>query len=336
MSAGVGGNGDGRAGSGNGAQDPPHGRLIGIGSGLAAGSLWGLVFLAPELAYGFTPLQMSVGRYLAYGAFALALLAPQWRRRVAPLRRADWMNLLWLSLVGNVAYYVMLVAAVRWAGVAATSLIIGLLPVVVTVVGSREKGATPLASLVPALLLGATGVALIGVQALRREGPTDVGHGIWDRFLGLGAAAGALAAWSAYAVGNSRALERLPDVSARDWSLLTGVVTGGLAAILSVPAFLFDAPVHPGHDWLRFWSVSAAVALGASIIGNAFWNRASRHLPLTMIGQMIIFETLFALLYGFIWRHCLPTALEVGATVALVASVLASASRHRASQPAPS
>mgnify|MGYP006920679532 CR=1 FL=1 len=46
-------------------------------------------------------------------------------------------------------------------------------------------------------------------------------------------------------------------------------------------------------------AVSIGIAVAASILGNALWNRMSQLLPLTMVGQMILFETLFALLYGF-------------------------------------
>lgn len=110
--------------------------------------------------------------------------------------------------------------------------------------------------------------------------------------------------------------------------MLSGVVTGALALVLAVPAFAFGAGEHSGAAWLRFWGVSCAVALGASIIGNSLWNRASRLLPLTMVGQMIIFETLFALVYGFLWEGRWPTALEMLSCVLLVASVLWCASSH--------
>jgi hypothetical protein len=42
------------------------------------------------------------------------------------------------------------------------------------------------------------------------------------------------------------------------------------------------------------------------VIGNHLWNIASRKVPLTLSGQLILFETLFALLYGFIYKQQLP------------------------------
>jgi drug/metabolite transporter (DMT)-like permease len=59
------------------------------------------------------------------------------------------------------------------------------------------------------------------------------------------------------------------------------------------------------------------------------WNRMSRLLPLTMVGQMILFETLFALLYGFLWERRLPTVLELAAFLLVVASVLSCLAAHR-------
>jgi drug/metabolite transporter (DMT)-like permease len=65
----------------------------------------------------------------------------------------------------------------------------------------------------------------------------------------------------------------------------------------------------------------AAVALGASIVGNSLWNTASRKLPLTLSGQVIVSETVFALLYGFAYEMRWPHGLEVLATILLVSGV---------------
>ncbi|AOX21485.1 hypothetical protein A0U90_13335 (plasmid) [Kozakia baliensis] len=48
-----------------------------------------------------------------------------------------------------------------------------------------------------------------------------------------------------------------------------------------------------------------------------------------MVGQMILFETLFALVYGFAWERRLPHPLELGAFALVVASVLSCVSVHR-------
>lgn len=300
--------------------------VAGVASGVAAGALWGLVFLAPQALRHFDALQLSAARYLAYGVVAAALLLPRWRGVMARLGRSEWLGLLGLSLLGNILYYVLLATAVQWAGGASTSLIIGLLPVTVTLAGAREVGAIRLSSLVMPLALCLAGVGLVGMHALSAHAGADE---VLARAAGLLCAFGALASWSAYSVGNSRWLARRPDISPHDWSLLTGIATGGLAVLIAIPAFSRDLAGHGASDWMIFWGISAAVAVFASVIGNAFWNRASRLLPLTLTGQMIIFETLFALLYGFLWDRRWPEPVEILAIVCLVAGVLWCTLAHR-------
>jgi len=66
----------------------------------------------------------------------------------------------------------------------------------------------------------------------------------------------------------------------------------------------------------------------ASMVGNALWNRMSKLLPLTLVGQMILFETLFALIYGFLWEQRLPTDLEYVAFTLVVLSVVSCLAVH--------
>ena len=303
--------------------------LLGIGFGVLAGALWGLVFLAPNLTPDFSAFEISAGRYLAYGVMALALIAPRWRALRAKLTRDDWLALAWLSLAGNIIYYIFLATAVQLAGPAPAALIVGLLPVAISLIGTRDEGAVSVAKLAPSLVLAVAGVVLISMSSLAGEGVA----GDWrEQAAGLICAVGALICWTLFAVGNERRLARLPHVSSHDWSLLLGVVTGAQALLLT-PAFLLSPQSHDMEAWLRLGMISCAIALLASIAGNALWNSASRRLPLTMTGQMVIFETLFALFYGFVWEQRLPIALEMAAIAALVLAVLWCVSSHRMPRP---
>jgi drug/metabolite transporter (DMT)-like permease len=244
------------------------------------------------------------------------------------LTLADWRDLAGLSLLGNIAYYVCLAVSVQIAGVAPASLIIGLLPVTITLVGAKPGEGVALRRLAAPLLLVAAGVACINVAAFQTAGGIGVGRLV----LGLLAAVGALALWTAYAVWNARRLAATPRFNSHEWSLLTGVVTGLLSLLLVVPAFwpafLGGAP-HVPSAWTLFWGVSLAVALGASVIGNGLWNAASRLLPLSLSGQLIVFETLFALIYGFLHDARWPLPLEAAAIVLMLAGVLWSVHLHR-------
>lgn len=291
---------------------------------MGAGALWGLVFLAPELTRDFSPWLLSAGRYLAYGLLALIWLRPRWPRIAAQLTLARCGHLLWLGLTGNSLYYVLLATAVGHAGVAATALVIGFLPVAVSVAGLREADAPGLRRLWPSLLLCAAGALCIGWQAVQPSG------GLWGaRVAGLLCATGALLSWTCFAVGNARALRRLTSLTPSDWNLLTGVATGAQALLLLPLGLWLDTRHHAGADWGRLAAVSLGVAVLASMLGNQLWNRMSRLLPLTLVGQMILFETLFAMLYGLAWERRLPAPLELMALLLVVAGVLTAVAAHR-------
>ena len=301
-------------------------RFWGVASGMAAGALWGLVFLAPKVAPEASPMMLTAGRYLAYGLIAALLIAPRWRRVTAALDFKAWRALAWLSLAGNIVYFVFLVVSVHFAGVGASALIVGMVPIVVALWGLKDKDSPPLSRVAPPIAVAALAVGLIGWESLSQSGGTS--HDGGQTLIGLACALAALLSWSAFAVGNSRWMGRLPDVSPHDWSLLTGVVTGGFALLLAVPAVL-TMGVWSGEAWVRFLGVSVGVAVFASIIGNAFWNQASRLLPLTMLGQMIVSETLFAFLYGFLWEGRGPTVIEIVAMILMVISVVWCVRAHR-------
>lgn len=303
--------------------------MVGVAFGMAAGALWGLVFLAPELVPAFSPLQLAAGRYFVYGLISAALIAPHWRMLRSNLNGHDWVTLGWLALAGNTLYYALLTNAVQKGGIAMTSLVIGFLPVAVTIAGSRVTGAVPLRRLLPSLLLCTAGAICIGVQALAAPSTGTTG----EQLIGLLCAIGALVSWTIFAIGNRAALARLGSVSAYDWNLLTGVVTGLQSLVLIPAAIIFGSVAHDATAWAQFAGVSIGIAVLASIIGNALWNRMSRLLPLTLVGQMILFETLFALIYGFVWEQRLPTHLEMAAFVLVVLSVLACLGAHRTPRP---
>jgi drug/metabolite transporter (DMT)-like permease len=297
---------------------------LGILFGIIAGALWGTVFIAPELARDFTGLQLAAGRYLVYGAVSAVLLIPRWPALRTWLEPGHWRALVGLSLLANIVYYVALATAVQWGGVAMASLVIGFLPVAVTVVGSRAQGAVPLRRLAPSLLFSAIAIVCIGWQALAGEGSFE-----WRRLAGFACAVTALVSWTIYALRNARWLHRLPQVSAHDWNLLTGLVTGALSLLLIPAAMYFDSRTHSAGAWTRFAAISAGMAVFASILGNGFWNRMSRMLPLTLVGQMILFETLFALLYGFAWEARLPAPTEWVAMACVGLSVVLCLHAHR-------
>jgi drug/metabolite transporter (DMT)-like permease len=305
----------------------------GVLCGLLAGAMWGMVFIVPELLASFTPLEMACGRYIAYGLIAAALMSRRLPALLRRLDRGDVTAMIKHALAGNIVYYMLLALGVKLAGVAATSLIIGVLPISVTLMGQKDHGSVPLKQLMLPLLLVAAGIACINIDVFTH----DAGNAapLEEKLIGVLCATGALLCWTWYSVDNARYLKRNPHFSSGEWSALYGVSSGLIALVIALAALaVFHADVTgagavaSGRDWTRFWIVNALLALGASVIGNHLWNIASRKVPLTLSGQLILFETLFALLYGCIYSHQPPRVLEVAAMALLAAGVMWSVRVH--------
>lgn len=306
----------------------------GVLCGLLAGAMWGMVFIVPELMAAYSPLELAVGRYIAYGAIAAGLMLPRLNSLLHRLDRGDYLALLRHALAGNIVYYMLLALGVKLAGVAPTSLIIGVLPISVTLMGHKDHGSVPLRQLTLPLLVVTAGIVCINIDVFTHDSG-GAGIAIGQKLLGVLCATGALLCWSWYTLDNARYLKRNAHFSSGEWSALYGLASGLIALVIGVAAFAIyhsdvtgAAGAASGRHWGTFWLVNALLALGASVIGNHLWNVASRRVPVTLSGQLILFETLFALLYGFIYKQQLPRPLEVAAIVLLIVGVVWSVRVH--------
>ena len=114
--------------------------FTGVLFALAAGLMWGLVFVGPLLLPEYPATLQSFGRYLAFGLIALPLA---WfdRDKLRQLARADWLEALKLALVGNIVYYLFLASAIQRAGGPLPTMIIGTLPVVIAITSKLRRAA---------------------------------------------------------------------------------------------------------------------------------------------------------------------------------------------------
>ena len=300
---------------------------------LAAGLMWGLVFIGPLLLPEYPAALQSFGRYLAFGLIALPLA---WldRATLRQLTRADWLEALKLALVGNIVYYLFLASSIQRAGGPLPTMIIGTLPVVIAITSNlrdaRRDGRLPWGQLAPSLLLIGAGIACVNhaeIVALRSDPSADLARYAWGALL----AVGAVVCWTWYPIRNADWLRAHPDRNPRGWATAQGVATLPLAlagyvlwwAWTAAQADPFVMPFGPRPGF--FIALMFAIGLFASWLGTLCWNEASQRLPTTLAGQLIVFETLSALSYAFVLRGRLPepvTLLGIGLLVAGVAWAL--------------
>ena len=307
----------------------------GVGFALAAGLAWGLVFVAPVLLPDYSPALLTFGRYLAFGLIALPLA---WRDRVALARlsRADWVEALKLAAVGNLLYYMALSSAIQLAGVPLPTVIIGTLPVVIAVCANLSKRELAWRRLLLPLLLIAAGIGCVNVSELQRvsAGQITTAH------LGLGMllAFAAVACWTWYPIRNAAWVQRNPQVGSGTWATAQGIATLPLAALGMAAYQLATGALDSAMPWgPRPWHYAGlmlAIGLLASWLGTLCWNQASRLLPTSLTGQLIVFETLAALAYGFVHRGSAPEPWTWAGIALLVAGVIAGTRAFTPTQPA--
>lgn len=304
--------------------------LAGLTAALGAGLLWGLVFLTPLVLGDYPGFVLAVGRYLAFGLLAIGLAGFD-RAALARLSRADWIEAAKLALIGNLLYFATLASAIQLAGAPLPTLIIGTLPVVIAVTANlldRRRGggedAVPWRRLALPLVLILAGLWAMHAGAV--EGTAGA-----DYLLGLLLALSALACWTWYPIRNSRWLRAHGPGLSRAWATAQGLATlpVALAAALAYAAWdAFTATAGTRFAWplgpqpALFVGFSALLGLAASWLGTILWNRASHLLPAALVGQLIVFETLAALLYAFIWYQRWPSGAEAAGIALLVAGVI--------------
>lgn len=294
-----------------------------------AGAIWGGVIIGPSLLPEFNAVLISSVRFALYGVFSLLIALPFASRLLKRLTRADLIMLLRLSLTGNVLNYALLGASIQLSGVTTGALINGMLPVAITFLGRGDSGSLPLSKLKLPLLLIFLGIASTSLQhavaPTTQTSPFSLALGIACGFSGV-------VSWSWFATRNARYLKQ-SHFNSSEWSTLMGIVTGIVAIGFGLVAWLLFPDMVPANldhsRWVTFFWVCCFLALCGSWLANALWNACSRRLPASMGGQMIVFETLFACVYGFIYAQRMPGLMEVASIALLVGGVTWAARRHR-------
>lgn len=203
------------------------------------------------------------------------------------------------------------------------------IPISVAIVANttaRQHGVgVPWSSLVFPLSLVAAGMVCLNwtefsyFLANSNEPPAGFWLGVFYAFLSL-------LVWTWYPISNANWLIAHPKISPMFWTAAQGAATLPTAAIgLAAYAGMAESTSSlweptPAH----FFIGVLFLGIVCSWLAICFWNDMSRRLTPALGGQMIIFETIFAVIYAHIMRHALPTTLMSVGMVLLLAGVFAS------------
>lgn len=303
--------------------------LIGVISALCAGLLWGTVFVAPLLLPNYPPAYLTFGRYVAFGLITLPIAWWQ-RQALTTLSRHDWWSAAKLSLIGNFVYYLALSTAIQLSSGPFPTLLIGTLPVVIAVCANWNAKEIRWVTLAPSLAIIVLGLGLVNGDQIQRLSASGQSALFWRDVIGAAIAFIALAAWTWYPIRNSQWITEHPTTNSAAWTCAQGLVTLPIALIGFSLSVLWlqstgDARINAsvwGDTPFAFAGLMLFIGLGASWLGTYFWNITSLHTPPTLAGQLIVFETLAAMVYTYAVKERWPSAQEAVGITCLILGVI--------------
>jgi drug/metabolite transporter (DMT)-like permease len=297
--------------------------LTGIFAGLAAGALWGLTFVAPRAVLPYTEVDIGVLRYLAFGLTSLALMAASKKFRPGPMTSQRMAQALWLGLSGFVIYYLCVALSVSLAGPAIAPLVIGALPLTLAIYGNWQDRTVTWRNLAGPLLMIGSGLAVINVSAFQTTVSPEQ-----KSMLALGVALAVLGhiVWFLYAISNAKAMRAADAPGILGWTSLQGLgAAAGIIPLLILAPLMGWSKVpelgFAGHEGQRLLIWALVLGVIASWVAQYFWSVASNKLPLALSAQLIVSETIFALIYGFTFEGRWPHAAEWAGSALLITGV---------------
>ncbi len=298
--------------------------LIGLLAGVITGALWGLTFVAPRAVLPFTELDLAVARYFIFGVISLMLMALPRFRPVNIGARRFWIAIL-LGGFGYVGYYIFVAFAVRLAGPAIPPLVIGALPIALAIYGNWQDRNVRWRALVLPLGLICLGLLVVNLDTLSRAQTPSAQFKVLSGTL---CAFAAFAIWMVYGIINAAIMRAEDAPDSLVWTGLQGI--GSMVWVLPIiPVAWFTGQTEIPHtalsspEGLRFAGWALLLGIAGSWLATWCWVIASNRLPLALSAQLIVAETVFALIYGFAYDGHWPNNSEWLGASFLIVGVLA-------------
>lgn len=307
--------------------------FVGLLFAIGACFVWGLIFVVPQMLDDYTTTEVVLGRYLSYGFLSAFLF---FRRGFSRLRQYSlkiWARAFLFALLSSLVYYFGLVIGLRFATPTLTVLIVGLAPIVIAFYGNWQTRELAFRDLfLPCLwiIFGLVLVNAIEVDWTFKSKP------LVHYLLGFLGVLMALLSWSWFAVHNARFLKKNPQILASEWTTVIGVATlfwtllvGAVFAITMKEEVEIAKFLTLSSDTLRYLMGAFLLGVFSSWFGCFLWSKASIYLPISLMGPLLIFETLFGLLFVFLFQKQLPTWFELSGAIAMMGGILMSVNAFR-------
>jgi drug/metabolite transporter (DMT)-like permease len=244
-----------------------------------------------------------------------ATMDPVFYTRTPPNRR-DWLDFLWLGLVGHCGYQICWTRALTVTSASNSALIIGTAPVVVTtlaaILGHERITRVHWAGLL---------LSLVGIYFVVGHGQEAPGGSLSGDLLMFGA----VGCWAIYTLGGSRLMNRHSPLYVAGITTSIGTV---VYFLLSIPSFL---RVEWASVSLTVWGLLVFSALFAINVANVVWYAAVKRIGAARTSMYSNLIPLVAMAFAALWLNEAVTLRNLVGAGAVLAGVLLT----RLARPAP-
>ena len=300
--------------------------ILGITFAVSACALWGLTYLLPLVLPEVDALTIALVRAAIMGLVSVFIWI-KIRRAFCVLTGSDWRQATALSLVGNLIQCWILLLSVAYAGVAVAGICFGMVPVLVALIANwQDKNhGKPFIDL-SRLMLPLTGIVLgfIAVNFLELQALVDSGVEPSRFFFGLLCGIASTLMWTWYPIKNADWLLTHPAVNPAVWTCAQSIILLPIGALLLLVHYaLMGTPENYfGAYPPRFWGILSFVGFACSWLATTLFNAGSARLPTSLVGQLLVFETIFAIVYGQIEKAQWPSAALTLGLILLLGSII--------------
>lgn len=304
----------------------PMTRNTAILFGIIVNFIWGLAFLVPHLLHNVNPVMLAFGRYLFYGFISLILIRSA-SQTLSKFTLADWGMAMTFAFAGNVGYYVFLAIAIHFSGVPITALIVGTLPITIAIYGNFVEREFPFRIL--ALPVGLILIGLVTINGYNYINPSSPEKNI-NFISGILFAFTSLLLWTWYGVRSAQYMKRNKHISGNSLSIAIGLCSLLLSIIGMILILIIDSKIYAinlqiATDFqllISFLLGSALLGIVVSWFATLLWNQVIRELPISLSGQLIVFETLSGIIYASIADAVVPSTIEIVCSIIIISGVL--------------
>ncbi len=288
---------------------------------IAACLCWSLVFVIPSFMKEFHPLEIALGRFFIYGFISVLFIITKKRILFSRKYLGNWKKGFYLASLSSMVCYTATICNMIYTGPMIATLVFAMSPICISLIGNWHKKEYPFKNLVIPLSLMILGVFLANFKGGDASDFSSITFliGLFFGIIGLGS-------WSWFAVANSHFLKQNKNLASGDWALILGTCTFIQVILIGSLFFTFsetrDKYYTFSSEIQNFVLFSVLLGTVSTWVALFFWNHGSRKIPISLSGQLMIFEIIFAIILLSFFENKMPSIAELLGIILMIFGVL--------------